>query len=395
MFGRKRSPKIEERAQATTWGTWQGDGVATGGPDVNQSSAMQLLAVSGCVRYITDIISTLPVDVYRQLSDGSRVEESLPRWIKDPTVDLDFIAWCSQIVTSLLLHGNAYYAVTRSGLAIVELVPVDPLVVSVVRENGRKVYRVRGQRFDGELRHIKGMMLPGTDVGLSPLEYARRSIGIGLAAVDYGQDNFESFLNMPGVIEMPGRADAPIMRETASMWRRQRSGRKNRGLPGVLQDGATWKPTGVTNEQAQFLQTRQWTAAEIAGQVFLVDPVELGIPVTGTSIQYGNMEQRSIATTRKAFNPWIIRIERSLSDLLPQPRFVKFNLDGLLRADSSARWATYSQAMAINVAAAQIGQPPVLDTAEMRDFEDLGAPLPFVAPLASQLPQPPVAAITV
>jgi HK97 family phage portal protein len=388
MFGRNRRPKVEERAQASTWGTWPGDSSSSAGPEVNQTTAMQLLAVSGCVRYITDIISTLPVDVYRELSDGSRVEETVPRWLKEPTVDLDFIDWCSQVMTSLLLHGNAFYVVTRSGSAIVELIPVDPLTVSVKRKDGRKIYVVGGQPFKGEMRHIKGMMLGGSDIGLSPLEYARRSIGLGLAAVDYGQDNFESFLNMPGVIEMKNRAEPAIMRETATMWRRQRSGKKNRGLPGVLQDGATWKPTGVTNEQAQFLQTRQWTAAEIAGQVYLVDPVEMGIPVTGTSIQYGNMEERAIATTRKAFNPWVVRIERSLSALLPQPRFVKLNMDALLRADSSARWDIYNKAMSINVQAASIGQPPVLSTPEMRDFEDMGKPPAFI-PLASNVPALP------
>ena len=385
MLSRLFAAKPEERAQATAWGTWQGDAIASGGVDVNQSSAMQLLAVSGCVRYITDTISTLPVDVYRELPNGTRKEESPPRWVKEPTVDLDWTAWCSQILMSLLLHGNAYFVVTRSGTSIVEMVPVDPLAVSVRRDNGRKVYYVAGRPFPGELHHIKGMMLPGTDVGLSPLEYARRSIGIGLAAAEYGQDNFDSFLNMPGVIEMPGRADAAIMRETGQMWRRMRSGRKNRGLPGVLQDGATWKATGVTNEQAQFLQTRQWTAAEIAGQVFLIDPTEMGIPVTGTSIQYGNMEQRSIASFRRGFQPLVIRIEKAVSSLLPQPRYLKLNVDGLLRPDSAARWDVYGKAAAINTAAAALGQAPVMTTAEMRDFEDLSVidehqPLPMGTP---------------
>lgn len=391
--------RTEERAQATTWGTWPGDTPAGQiGPEVNQTSALQLLAVSGCVRYISDSVSTLPVDVYREQPDGTRVEIASPRWIKEPTVDLDWIAWCSQITTSLLLHGNAYFVVTRSGATIVELVPVDPAQVTIRREQGRKTYWVNGRQFDGEIRHIKGMMLPGSEYGLSPLEYARRSIGLGLAAVDYGQDNFESFLNMPGVIEMAGRAEPAIMRETANMWRRQRTGRRNRGLPGVLQDGATWKATGVTNEQAQFLQTRQWTAAEIAGQVFLVDPTELGIPVTGSSIQYGNIEQRSIATSRRAFQPWMVRIEKAVSSLLPQPQYIKLNLDGLLRPDSAARWSIYTQAAAINKIASEIGQRPVMDTAEMRDFEDLSvtdehAPVPLPAPVAPSLQQnsqPPV-----
>jgi HK97 family phage portal protein len=373
--------------QATPWGVWPGESVTTSSVEVNQSSAMQLLAVAGCVRYITDTISTLPVDVFTASADG-RKEVTPPVWLKEPTPDLDFTAWCSQTLTSLLLHGNSYSVVLRGESGINSLVPVDPTTVSVVREQGRKRFKVAGQLFPGEILHIKGMMLPGSDVGLSPLEYARLSIGLGLEAVQYGSDNFQNQLNMPGVIEFPNAVQPDTLRETARSWQRSRQGKKSRGLPGVLQQGAVFKPTGVTNEQAQFLQTRQWTAAEIAGQVYLVDPVELGIPVSGTSIQYGNIEQRAIATTRRAFQPWMIRIEHAIDGLLPRPRYMKFNVDGLLRADSTARWDVYSKAAEINAKAAALGQPPVLDTLEMRDFENYG-------PNAHEFDAPPAPAAAV
>jgi HK97 family phage portal protein len=373
--------------QATPWGVWPGESTQVAGVEVNQSSAMQLLAVAGCVRYITDTISTLPVDVFTASADG-RKEVTPPVWLKEPTPDLDFTAWCSQTLTSLLLHGNSYSVVLRGESGINSLVPVDPTTVTVVREHGRKRFKVAGQLFPGEILHIKGMMLPGSDVGLSPLEYARLSIGLGLEAVQYGTDNFQNQLNLPGHFEFPNKMQPDTMRETARSWQRSRQGKKGRGLPGIVTEGGKFVTSGVTNEQAQFLQTRQWTAAEIAGQVYLVDPVELGIPVSGTSIQYGNIEQRAIATTRRAFQPWMIRIEHAIDGLLPRPRYMKFNVDGLLRADSTARWDVYSKAAEINAKAAALGQPPVLDTLEMRDFENYGPSAhEFTAPPA------PVAAV--
>jgi hypothetical protein len=45
----------------------------------------------------------------------------------------------------------------------------------------------------------------------------------------------------------------------------------------------------------------------------------------------------------------------------------------------------YTQAMAINGEAAALGMPPVLDTTEMRDFEDLGPAASFTPP---QSPDP-------
>jgi len=363
--------QVEERTLTQNiWGTWAGDPAVSGSP-LSTTGAMQLLAVSGCVRYISDSISTLPVDVFTKSPGGVKTEVAAPRWLLQPTVNLGFTAWCSQVLTSLLLHGNAYCMVTRSGTTIVEITPLDPTAVSVTMENGRKVYRIGGREYFGEILHIAGMMLPGAVVGVSPLEYARLSIHLGLEAVHFGSDLFQSSLNMPGVIEMPGKAQGETMIAMANLWRRQRTGKRNRDLPGVLESGATWRQTGVTSEQAQFLETRQWTAAEICGQVFLVDPVEMGIPLAGSSIQYGNMEQRSVATNRRAFMPWYIRIEQALSSLMAMPRYMKFNVDALLRADSVARWTAYEAASRINTAAAGIGMPPVMTTAEMREFEDL------------------------
>lgn len=381
----RRQPAPTE-TRDTGWGTWPGDAPAIGGP-VTQSSAMQLLAVAGCVRLITEAVSTLPVDVYRNTGD-SRVEETLPRWLKMPTVDLDFVAWASQVLTSVLLHGNAYCVVTRSGVSVLEVIPIDPALVQVSREQGRKVVRISGQIFYGELLHLKGIMLPGADVGLSPLEYARQSFTVGISAQDFAADQFAGALNLPGVIQYPlgVQLDPKQMSETAQTWRRARS-KRGRGLPGVIDQGGTWHPTGVTNEAAQFLQSRQWSAAEIAAQVFLVDPREIGIPLSGSTLEYSNAESRQENLLRKALLPWIIRLENALSGLLPQPRFVKLNTSGFLRADSAARWTQYSSAMSINTQAVAIGMEPVLATSEMRDFEDFG-PLPA----DSFAPQTPVVA---
>jgi HK97 family phage portal protein len=182
--------------------------------------------------------------------------------------------------------------------------------------------------------------LPGHDSGLSVIGYARETIGLGLNALHFGGEFFNGDGNMPGVIEIPKPALPEKKMEMAQHWQRKRkSGGK--GLPGVLDDGATWKPTGVSNEDAQFLATRQYTAAEIAGQLFLVDPAELGIPVAGTSLTYSNQEQRNARLVRVSLLRWMIRVEAAVSTLLSRPRYMKFNVDGLLRGDLKTRYESY------------------------------------------------------
>jgi HK97 family phage portal protein len=324
------------------------------GATVTAQSSMQLLAVYGSVTLITDQISTLPIDTFRD-----PVEVPKPAWLLQPTVDLSFVAWCSQVLISLLLAGNAYIAVTRDGSgAIIEAIPLDPERVKPYRENGRLKYRVNGVAYPGEIVHIPGRMLPGSDVGLSPIEYARQTIGLGVDALRYGGEFFSGEGLMPGVIEMPRPAQPGIMEETGRMWQRKRKS-GGRGLPGVLQDGATWKPTGVTNEQAQFLATRKFTAAEIAGQMFLLDPSDLGIPVEGTSLTYANLEQRNARRVQVTLLPWIIRIEEAISELLVTSK-LKFNVNGLLRGDTLSRFQAYQ-------IGADIG---VLTVDEMRGLEN-------------------------
>lgn len=375
IFNRGDQPVDEVREQATTWGTWQGESTTS---TVSEANALKLLAVTGSVQLLAESISTLPVDVFRKTSAG-RVSVPTPLWLREPVRGLTFTDWCSQVLTSLLLHGNAYLVVTRDSQGRpLEVVPVPPSEVTLDRAGGtmggRLRYIVKGEPFNGEMVHIRGMMLPGTDEGLSPLEFAARSIQLGLAAQQYGVDNFGNNLNMDGVIEYPGAVEPAKLAETARLWQRARR-KGGRGLPGVLEGGATFKATSISNEAAQFLQTRQWTAAEICAQVYLVDPRELGIPLTGSTLEYTNSESRMANLVRKGMLRWITRVEAAVTSLLPQPQYMKFNVNGFMRGDSSERWTTYELASRINTAAAAIGQPPVLLTDEMRAWEELD-PLP-------------------
>lgn len=336
MLARLFSPSspIEQRGALDDASWWGEPGLETwSGMRVSSLSSLQAAAVYGSANLIVNGISTLPSDVLRRTGDA--VESvAKPRWLVSPTADLDFVGWCTQVLLSCLFPGNAYLWVRRSSPLVVEsVVPLDPATVGVTREGGRKVIRVNGVAPVGaEILHIPAMMWPGADVGLAPIEHARQTIGLGLSAVEYGAKFFDGDGNMPGVIEAEKVMQPATKRETASQWRRMRS-RAGKGLPGVLDDGAKWKATGVTNEQAQFLATQQWTAASIAGQIFLVDPSELGIPVPGSNLTYANLAQRGTRLVRVTYLPWLTRLENAISSLLPRPQYFKFNVDGLLRGD--------------------------------------------------------------
>lgn len=369
LMGGKRT------VQATNWGAWPGDAAGTwAGVAVDSRKAVdQLLAVEGCNRFICDGISTLPIDALRDTPSGT-VEVAKPPWLLQPTVDLDFISWSTQILTSLLLDGNAYCWIRRSALAeIEELVPLNPAKIKVTRERGARVYRIDGEEIDRfDLMHIPGVMFPGAEIGLSPVESARQTIGKAIATEEYAARFFGQGLNIAGVIETQDDLNDEQTKAMANSFARRHAGNKKAHLPAVLTKGARWTSTGVTNEQAQFLETQQFTVAQICSFMFLIDPTEFGVSMDkGSSVTYANLEQRNARKVQVTFLPWIIRIEAALSALIRQSnRYVKFNVNGLLRGDLKTRYESYAIGITNGF----------LTPDEARDKEDL-PPLPVTPPV--------------
>ena len=63
---------------------------------------------------------------------------------------------------------------------------------------------------------------------------------------------------------------------------------------------------------------------------------------------YSNVEQESIEFVRYSLTPWLRRIELAISgdpDLAFQRHYVRFELDGLLRADAKTRAEVYALAL--------------------------------------------------
>lgn len=383
---------IDPSAFGDAWGDMRGAETWSGSV-VNNDTAIRTLAVYGCARFIADGISTLPVDVYRRDGDA-RIEVTKPTWLLQPTPELDTVAWLGQLLTSLLLAGNAYVFKTRDpGTGgFKELRPLDPSKVQVRREAGRKVFFVEGKTFTSfDIMHIPGLMWPGADIGLSPVEMARQTIGAGMSAEEYAARFFGQGATTAGIIENPNAMppEGPgSPGALAKMFARLHSGKSKAHLPAVLEGGATWKATGITNEQAQFLQTRQFTAAQIASMMFLIDPTEFGMSMDkGSSITYANLEQRTARKVTVTYLPWIVRIENAVSELLAKPRYMKLNVKGMLRGDTLTRFQTYNAAEVINASAVARGDKPVMLTEEMREFEDMAplvdVPTPPAAPAAA------------
>jgi HK97 family phage portal protein len=357
------------RGEAEEWGIHAG-------VSVNQSTAMAVTAVYACVRILSGAIAGLPADAFRARNGDRELVPRQPGWLSVPNPENTWFEFAEEVMTSLLLDGNAFVIITvRDMLGFPsEIWTLNPRTVDVKRPDGggptffvwegdKRLSRFGPSNPGGDVLHIKGLSNSGLR-GISPISAAAQAIGVALAGEKFGAKFFGRGQTMSGAIELPATS-APQSQEHINLirenWEAKHAGTDKAHRPAILTGGATWKPLSVTPEEAQFLETRKFQVEEIA-RLFGVPPFMLG-DVEKTSSWGTGVEQMSIGFVRYALMPYILRIEQSLDQLLPRGQFVKLNVRGLLRADSKSE----AEALARGIQNGWINQ------AEVRALLDLPA----------------------
>lgn len=385
LFGRGESPALERAWEPYDPAMYSMGITSASGERVTPHDALQVSAVFGCVRLLSETIATLPLSVYSKRG-GARREVKSPEWLDYPNAEpggMGRIDILSQAVLSLLLNGNAFLAVRWAGPNIVGLDVLDPTKINVhmVMVDGlrRKVFEAYDIDDDGnevllgwfsprDVLHIPGMMLPGEFVGCSPITYARESIGLALSAQKYGSKFFANGA-MPGaVVEVPGTMSEEGLVRAREAWRAANSGVDNAHRVALLTEGAKFSKVAMSPDEAQFLETRQFQVPEIA-RIFGVPPHLISDATNSTSWGSGLAEQ-NIAFSMFSLRPWLERIEAGLNRLLfaetaDRQKFVKFNLDEIKRGAPKERMELWSLGL----------QNGIYSIDEVRAAEDM-EPLP-------------------
>lgn len=339
--------RVEERQSLTLAQLLADDSVPTAaGEPVTTDTALRLSTVWACVRLLADSVATLPLDTYR---GGDLI--LTPPLLQRPSADFEEPAdWLWAVVASLLLRGNGWGVITaRSGAGMlpaqVDLVHPD-FMSATLNAEGRVVYRLQGEELDpASVWHVKAYPFPtaprAAPLGLSPIAHAREAIGLGLGAEKYGARFFGDAAIPSGVLT----SDQPINQETADTIKaRWKNRHKNQRDIAVLGSGAKFQAISIAPDEAQFIESQKLNVSTIC-RFFGVPPEMVGGETAG-HMAYTSPEQRSTDLLTFALRPWLYRIERAVSRLLPRTQHVKFNAGGLVRATLKDRYEAHQIALA-------------------------------------------------
>lgn len=359
---------------------------------VTNETALRHSAVWACLRLRANLISTMPVDLFRRVG-GVQVEVPKPPVLVNPGGERVGIAeWLYSTQFDLDRAGNCFGLITaRDGLghpARIDLVPVGE--VSVICKAGELFgYRVGGIEYTpDQVWHEKQYTVAGLHVGLSPVAYAAWSIGEYLSVQQFASDWFGS-----------GAVPSAHLKNTAKTLTAQQAGAVKERFKAAVANrdlfvtGADWEYDMIQAEAAgsDWLEAKNFGIADIA-RFFDVPGDLIDAAVTSGNVTYANVTQRNLQFLIMHLGPAIVRRETALSSLTSKPRYVKFNTDALLRMDPQTRATTVkaridSRTLAPSEARELEELPPFTD-AQVSEFAELfGDPNPTpVSPPATPSP---------
>jgi HK97 family phage portal protein len=336
------------------------------GIHITEETALRLSAVSAATMLIAETISTLPVDQFIRIDGQRRPVRPRESWVGNPSLTLPRTTFWHQVVTSLLLDGNAFVRITRDSRGMIEdLTVLNPTHVEVLDDGYRLNSQVFLRRMD--VLHLTEMLLPGEKRGVSRIKQAKDTLGLGLALEEYAGRFFGNGAYAGVVLEVPHELTREQAEEVQASWEAKHRGLGRSHRPAVLMNGMKAQQLTVNPADSQMLDQRRFAIEEIA-RIFRVPPFMLGVTTPG-SVSYSSVEQQMLYFTQHTIQPRVQALEDSFSRLLlNEESFIKFNLNSLVRADLATRTESYSKALL----AGYMSVNEIRALEDMRDVESGG-----------------------
>lgn len=325
-------------------------GLTTAGTNVDESNALTLASVWCAVRAIAEPIAAMPYHVFQRSGKSRTFRPDHPvDWLlsMQPNPEMTAFDFWDVLAQRALTWGNGYAEIERNTRGEpAYLWPIEPWRVRIDRNAaGGLVYKVTNATKEVtemdpmDVYHLHG--LGDGLIGYSVIGMARESIGLGLAMEQFGSAFFGNGAQLGTTIINP--IGGPNLSKLAvdsllAEFDARHGGARRAFKSTYLDKGMTANSQGVPPEDAQFLQSRQFSVLEIS-RWFRVPPHLL---YDLTRATFSNIEHQSLEYVQHTLLPWARRIEKQ-TDIKLFGRtqrgvfYSRLNFDSMLRGDAKSR----------------------------------------------------------
>ena len=336
---------------------WVGGGKTKAGAAVSEQRVYGIPAYMRALTIRASVEAALPLKVYKK---GSRERVTAKTVLDAPNPAQRPFAFWQTMRMNGIAHGNSFATLERDGSdQVVKMWPcpsrqvrVEPIDISGMFPDG-KLFLVRDRKgiehrlSSWKVLHIPYMSPDGV-TGVSAFQAYRESLGGAIAADDTAHTLFAKGLRLAGVLSTKDAISESKAVEIKKRWRELFYGADNAGEIAVLDNSAEFKPVNLSPQDAELLQSRQWSVSEIARMVGVM-PHMIGDTEKSTSWGTG-IEQQFIGWVQTIVYPDLVNLAQVVTHVLPGgwdncPWYTEHTLEGLLRGDSAARAEFYAKAV--------------------------------------------------
>lgn len=330
-------------------------GRTVAGPVVSASNALESPTVLACVTALAGDVGQLSLKLYKRLERGKSIAADHPLYYllhTQPNPEMTAGVLQETMMAHLLTWGNAYAEIEWGDDGYpVALWPLLPDRMVVKRERGALLYEYRP---DGvtpmvlrswQVLHVPGLSFDGL-IGYSPVRLMMQTLSGDRATAEFGWKFFANGARPGVILKHPGKLSADAAGRIRQSWNDLYGGVQNAHRAAVLEEGMGIETLGIPPEEAQFLQTRQFTKREIAA-IYQVPLQRIADTETAT---YASSEQFSEDYVKFSLNRWLKRFEQAIATKLlvgeeKRQYVVEFERNALIITQTNERFQAYSTAI--------------------------------------------------
>lgn len=322
---------------------------------VNFDSAMTVSAFWASTRLLTETVSSMPIKCYKRMPDGSRQEDRTYKvWRTlnfQPNRYQTKTEFFESLMLNLVTHGNAYIELKRNARGISSFLPLMSSQMEVKLASSGDIkyeytdYNSQKRPIVAEnIWHIK--LFGNSIVGMSPLGYARQSLGISIAADARVGKLAKNGGKSSGILTID-KVLSPQQRDALRTNMEDIANGDSDSLK-ILEADMKYQQVSLSPQDMQLLESRRFQVEDIAR--FMGVPSVLINDTAGSTTWGSGIEQLIKGFHKLNLKPYLERIESSMKrHLLPQEDWdkydIEFDFDSLLRADRDTRMSANSTAI--------------------------------------------------
>lgn len=320
----------------------------TGAVTVTSENSLTIPAVYACTTVIAETIGSVPLQIFQNTTDGKSLARNHPLYDvlhDEPNAYQGALEFREMMTAFALLRGKGIAEkIPGPRGAVDQLKPLHPdLVWQEITQDGVLRYRYADPLLRGGTRVLltSDVFVVRGRFGRSVIDYARVTLGSLLAMTTHQTDMYTRGTRFPGALRHPKLLDDTLRGNIRDALDEYVVGGPRSGRPLLLEDGMEWQTIGMTQEDAQFIETAQFGVSDIC-RFFRVQPHKIAHLINAT---FSNIEHQAIEFVTDTIRPWAVRWEQAIRrDLILAQAlfFAEHNLDALQRGDIQARYAAYA-----------------------------------------------------